>query len=154
MLQRFKQMQPKKKLRLYTIALIILAASLFLLTISSLSITASNLMVTNELSTENELLTLQQEHSSTSLPNSAYLIAQRMIVAFDVLCLLLLPLLLFSVFKFYTKGNLIIIIANALFQGLRWISAVVFEAGDKALKESWGNLFEAAQYGENPQCQL
>ncbi len=77
-----------------------------------------------------------------------------MIVAFDVLCLLLLPLLLFSVFKFYTKGNLIIIITNSLFQGLRWISGVVFEAGDKSLKESWANLYEAAQYGNSPQCQL
>lgn len=65
MLQSFRQMQPKKKLRIYTIALITLSAILFLLTISSLSITASNLMVTNDLSTNNELATLQQEHSST-----------------------------------------------------------------------------------------
>lgn len=73
-----------------------------------------------------------------------------MIVAFDVLCLLLLPLLIFSVFKFYTKGNLIIIVINALFQALRWISGVVFEAGDKTLKEGWRNLYEAAQYGSSP----
>jgi hypothetical protein len=67
MLQSFQQMQPKKKLRIYTISLLTLSGILFLLTISSLSITASNLMVTNELSTENELATLQQEHSSTPL---------------------------------------------------------------------------------------
>jgi len=64
-----------------------------------------------------------------------------MIIAFDVLCLIFLPLLVFSVFKFYTKGNLIIIVANSLFQGLRWIAAVVFEAGDRGLRDSWSNLF-------------
>ncbi len=47
MLERFKQMQPKKKLRLYSITLVTLAATLFLMTITSLSIMASNLMVTN-----------------------------------------------------------------------------------------------------------
>jgi integral membrane sensor domain MASE1 len=77
-----------------------------------------------------------------------------MIVAFDVLCLLLLPLLIFSVFKFYTKGNLIIVAINVLFQGLRWISGVVFEASDKTLKESWRNLYEVAQYGASPECQI
>lgn len=63
MLERFKQMQPKRKLRIYTIALIVLSVALFLMTMTSLSIMASNLMVTNELSTSVELSTLEQEHS-------------------------------------------------------------------------------------------
>lgn len=70
-----------------------------------------------------------------------------MIISFDAISLVLLALLVFSVFKFYTKGNLIIIISNALFQGLRWVSAIIFLAGDKSLKQSWANLLEAAQYG-------
>jgi hypothetical protein len=77
-----------------------------------------------------------------------------MIIAFDVLSILFLALLVFSVFKFYTKGNLIIIIINSIFQGLRWISGVIFEAGEKGLKQSWSNLYEAAQYGASPLCQV
>ena len=75
-----------------------------------------------------------------------------MIIASDVLCLVFLPLLIFSVFKFYTKGNLIIIVINSVFQCMRWISAVVFLAADTQLKQNWGNLFEAAKYGESPMC--
>jgi hypothetical protein len=48
---------------------------------------------------------------------------------------------MFSVFKFYTKGNIIIIIANSVFQALRWISAIIFEAGEKGLKQSWANIY-------------
>jgi hypothetical protein len=64
-----------------------------------------------------------------------------MLVSFDVLSLIFLPLLMFSVFKFYTKGNLIIIVLNSIFQGMRWISALIFEAGEKQLRQKWGNIF-------------
>jgi hypothetical protein len=50
-LERFRQMQPKRRLKIYTVGLSLLAGVLFLLTISSLSLIASNLMVTSELST-------------------------------------------------------------------------------------------------------
>lgn len=75
-----------------------------------------------------------------------------MIIASDVLCMVFLPLLIFSVFKFYTKGNLIIIGVNSVFQGMRWISAVVFLAADQQLKKNWGNLLAAAEYGDSPMC--
>ncbi len=77
-----------------------------------------------------------------------------MIVAFDVLSLLMLALLMFSVFKFYTKGNLIIIIINSLFQAMRWISALLFQVGEKSLRQSWFNLLKAAEYGESPVCEI
>jgi hypothetical protein len=47
MMKRFKEMQPKRKLKFCTIALVVLSIVLFLMTMSSLSIIASNLMVTN-----------------------------------------------------------------------------------------------------------
>lgn len=75
-----------------------------------------------------------------------------MIIASDVLCLVLLPLLIFSVFKFYTKGNLIIIVVNSVFQCMRWVSSVVFLAADQELKKNWGNLLAAAEYGDSPMC--
>lgn len=84
----------------------------------------------------------------------AYIISQRMLVSFDVLCLLFLPLLIFSVFKFYTKGNLIIIVINSIFQGMRWISALIFEAGESQLKKNWNTLLEVSEYGNNQMCDM
>lgn len=43
---------------------------------------------------------------------------------FDVLLLLLLPLLLFSVFTFQSKGNLIIMLVFAAASGVRWAAGV------------------------------
>lgn len=59
MLERFKQMQPKRKLKYYTIAFVVLSSLLLILVMTSLSIVASNLMVTDELSTSVELNTLK-----------------------------------------------------------------------------------------------
>jgi hypothetical protein len=47
MLERFKRMQPKRKLKIYTVSLVVLAICLLAMTMSSLSIIASNLMVTD-----------------------------------------------------------------------------------------------------------
>ena len=81
-----------------------------------------------------------------------YLLSQRLIVAFDVLTIVLLPLLVFSVFKFYTKGNFIIVVLNAVLHALRWIAAVMFLAGESGLRESWDNLWRAADYGQSKAC--
>jgi len=51
---------------------------------------------------------------------------QRSIIAFDVILIITLPILLFSVFKFYMKGNLIIIVLNVLFMTARWVSGIFF----------------------------
>ena len=134
MLSRIRNLQPKKKLKIYSILLCILSALLFLLTMASLSIMGSNLMVTDELSTSSDLDAFEQQHSSNYQPYTAYIVSQRMIVAFDVLCVLGIPLLMFSVFKFYTKGNLIIIIINSILQAVRWISALIFVAGESQLR--------------------
>lgn len=45
-------------------------------------------------------------------------------VGFDVLLLLLLPLLLFSVFTFQSKGNCIIMLVYALAGAVRWLAGI------------------------------
>lgn len=77
-----------------------------------------------------------------------------MIVAFDVLSIAAQALLIFSVFRFYTKGNMIIIVINIIFQIIRWISAVVFRAGESQLRTSWSNLWESAEYGKSVTCDI
>jgi hypothetical protein len=62
-------------------------------------------------------------------------------MAFDVLCLAVLGLLTFSVFKFYTKGNLIIM-GNILvkegislmFWVVRWSASIYFLSTDSEIR--------------------
>jgi hypothetical protein len=77
-----------------------------------------------------------------------------MIVAFDVLLLLFIPLLLFSVFKFYTKGNLIIIGLVTLIAIGTWVSGIMFLGGEGDLREEWGNLWEAMGRGSGSLCSV
>lgn len=51
---------------------------------------------------------MKEQHSSNYNINSGYYTSQQLIIAFDVLCIGFIGFLTFSVFKFYTKGNLII----------------------------------------------
>jgi hypothetical protein len=64
-----------------------------------------------------------------------------MIIAFDVLVILGIPLLLFSVFTFYTKGNLIIIVLNAVIEIMGWISSILFISSEPSLTGGWSKLW-------------
>ena len=54
MLERCKRLTPKKQLRIYSIIFVSLSILIFVLVFSSLAITASNLMITNELQTDSQ----------------------------------------------------------------------------------------------------
>ena len=58
-------------------------------------------------------------------------------VAFDVLLLFSLPFLAFSVFTFYTKGNLIIVLFVALLDLVRLIFGLLFVFARSGQKEVW-----------------
>jgi hypothetical protein len=75
-----------------------------------------------------------------------------MIVGFDVVLLLLLPLLLFSVFTFQAKGNAIIMGVFGSLAVARWGGGLLLLGGDSSLKEGWLNLWAATEQGRSPLC--
>ena len=68
-------------------------------------------------------------------------------IGIDVVLLLSVPLLIFSVFNFQQKGNLIIILFIGLLGLVRWASGLVFLIGSPELREGWNNLWELADGG-------
>lgn len=73
-------------------------------------------------------------------------------VAMDVLLLLSLPLLIFSVFTFQQKGNTIIMVYVSALILTRWVSGLILLAGSSTLREGWDNLWSAAEEGNSPLC--
>lgn len=65
-------------------------------------------MIWKDLQTEAMQNLMKDHHGSSYKINQDFFSSQQLIIAFDVLCLGVMGLLTFSVFKFYTKGNLII----------------------------------------------
>jgi len=81
-----------------------------------------------------------------------YLTSQRVMVGFDVVLLLLLPLLLFSVYTFQSKGNFIVMLLYGLAGLCRWVAGVVLLAGGSGVREGWDNLWEGIEGGNSPKC--
>jgi hypothetical protein len=64
-----------------------------------------------------------------------------------VILLLLLPLLLFSVFTFQSRGNLIIMVLYGVAAVVRWAAGVVLLAKGSVVREGWDNLWEGIEGG-------
>jgi hypothetical protein len=73
-------------------------------------------------------------------------------VAFDVLLLFCLPFLVFSVFTFYTKGNLIIVIFVAVLDLVRLVFGLVFVFARSSQKDLWETLWVSTKYGTASEC--
>jgi hypothetical protein len=71
MLDRLRKLSPAKRLKGLSISVVVVACLLFIATLTSLSLTASNLMITTELSTTSELQTLYSQHARTSTPTQS-----------------------------------------------------------------------------------
>jgi hypothetical protein len=55
-----------------------------------------------------------------------YLVSQNGMVALDVILIFFLPLMAFSVFTFYTKGNFIIVMFLAVLNLIRLVFGMIF----------------------------
>jgi hypothetical protein len=73
-------------------------------------------------------------------------------VAMDVLLLLSVPLLIFSVFTFQQKGNAIIMIYVSALVLTRWIGGLMLLTGGSTLREGWDNMWSTADKGNSPLC--
>lgn len=68
MLDRLRKLSPAKRLKVLSVSVVVVACLLFLATLTSLSLAASNLMITTELSTTSELQNLYSQHARTRPP--------------------------------------------------------------------------------------
>ena len=69
-----------------------------------------------------------------------------------VLLALVLPLTLFSVYTFQSKGNLIILIFYAVMMAIRWCGGLALLAWGSVTKTGWENMWELIQGGDSNKC--
>lgn len=152
LIKRYQGLSQASRLKLFSRGLTGVILAVELLVFCSLASTASNLMIINEFTTDTDMDYLQQSYPSTPSLNSAYLLSQRMIVALDVLLLFALPLLVFSVFTFQKKGNLIIMVFSSGLAIARWCAGVMLLTGGSSVRESWSKLWESLDEGSSAKC--
>ena len=79
-----------------------------------------------------------------------FFVTQQMILAMDVVLLPFLCLLLFSTFRFYTKGNFIIIVVYTIVMLMRLSASFMFLLGYGSYRQVLNNQY--SQYQGNPAC--
>lgn len=70
-----------------------------------------------------------------------YIVSQKMMIGLDVVIMLMVSLLIFSVFHFRPQGNFIIIIVVLVLFLVRWIGGLMFLLGSGPLRQAWDNLW-------------
>jgi len=73
-------------------------------------------------------------------------------VALDVTLLFFLPLMAFSVFTFYTKGNFIIAIFLGVLNLVRLVFGLMFIKSGSSQKDLWNNIWESTKQGTALEC--
>jgi hypothetical protein len=73
-------------------------------------------------------------------------------VALDVTLLFFLPLMAFSVFTFYTKGNFIIAIFLGVLNLVRLIFGMIFMISGSSQKDLWSTIWENTKQGTSLEC--
>lgn len=70
----------------------------------------------------------------------------------DVILLLSVPLLIFSVFTFQQKGNKIIMAFVFALVLTRWVGGLMLLTGSSSLREGWDNMWSASEEGTSSLC--